>query len=89
MKMKQEHYDKINEAIKEVLANNPTVSVESYAKAGLSPMRFRWDCLWYSKVLNTMGDNALAYLNDSHIDTALRFITGTKDKKDYHGEYIL
>ena len=51
-----------------------------YVQAGLSPMRFRWDCLYASKIrigdgVGTDGDILLyAYCDDTHIDTALRAI---------------
>ena len=51
---------------------------------GVTSMRWRWDCLYRSGI--TIGDgigthgevNLYAYMNDDHIDTALRHITGTR-----------
>ena len=51
-----------------------------YREAGLTPMRFRWDLLYLSKLrigngVGTEGDvNIYAYADDTHIDTALRKI---------------
>ncbi len=56
-------------------------NAKHYNDKGLSPMRFRWDCLYASRI--KIGDCAglgqgdvplYAYMNDSHIDTALRAI---------------
>jgi hypothetical protein len=53
--------------------------------AGLSAKRYRWDLLWASKIkvgdgVGTHGDiNLYAYLDDTHIDTALRKIVEAQD----------
>lgn len=55
-----------------------------YKKAGLSDKRYRWDMLRNSGL--SIGDGAgmpgdldlYAYMNDDHIDAALRKITRTK-----------
>ena len=41
----------------------------------MSEMRFRWDALW-ARGFRIPGE-WYKYLNDKHIDTALRKITGT------------
>ena len=41
---------------------------------GHSDMRYRWDCLWTSKQSRWVCDNLYPYINDDHIDTALRRI---------------
>jgi len=46
-----------------------TLSWPLYAKAGLSPTRYRWDCLHASGV--NLGP-LYVYLDDTHITTALR-----------------
>jgi hypothetical protein len=44
-----------------------------YRDAGKSHARYRWDCLWRSGFdTRPLHD----YLNDDHIDTALRAILG-------------
>ena len=85
MKIKPEHYDELKQAIERVQSEYPSHSLESYISAGLTPMRFRWDLLWTAIKLGyfQLGDGVgvpgcplYAYLNDTHIDTALRRITG-------------
>jgi hypothetical protein len=55
-----------------------------YRERGLSDKRYRWDCLYSSGIkigdgIGRRGDlNLYQYLDDTHIDTALRKITGTK-----------
>jgi hypothetical protein len=44
---------------------------DRYKADGLSDMRFRWDCLHISRFDVC---SLYAYLNDSHIDTALKRI---------------
>lgn len=44
----------------------------SYQVQGLSPMRFRWDCLYESGALTSLW--LYRYLNDENIDAALRRI---------------
>lgn len=51
-----------------------------YIAENLGVKRYRWDCMWRSKIrigdgVGTQGDlNLYAYMNDDHIDTALRAI---------------
>ena len=55
-----------------------------YKEQGLSGERLRWDLLWGSKIkigdgVGIKGDlNLYEYMNDNHIDTALRKITDMK-----------
>ena len=78
MKMKPEHYDQLKSLFAEGQALVPPLEI--YLHTGNSAMRWRWDCLWKS---NKQGRNdffrqACKYLSDSHIDTALRKLSGTK-----------
>jgi len=76
MKMLPEHYEYLK---REVEANLTVVPpLEEYQKAGMSAKRWRWDIMWAAKVSNWVGQNLYSYLNDDHIDTALKKITGTK-----------
>jgi hypothetical protein len=82
MKMKPEHYTILEQAIRPVLNTYPHIH-EDYQLKGLSDMRYRWDLLYISKLkigdgVGTSGLPLYAYLNDTHIDTALKAITGTK-----------
>lgn len=68
MKMTKEDYEILKSEIK------PYFSVElmdEYKNKGLSEERFRWDLVWRSK---TDIGKFYHYLNDNHIDTALRRI---------------
>ncbi len=84
MKMTKEHYRALESAMGEVVERIP---FSEYKKKGLSPMRYRWDMLRLCREVNCGAVYApmnfvttvlYRYLNDDHIDTALRRITGTK-----------
>ncbi len=80
MKMQSEHYEQLEQAVQRVQSENPTETVQSYLGRNFSILQFRWDLL-YAAVdkgyVNFDFDALYAYLDDSHIDTALRRITGT------------
>jgi hypothetical protein len=70
MKIKQEDYNNLKAAIKKSHLFNPEHK-QKYENEGFTDERYRWDCLWTSKY----NFNYLyKYLNDSHIDTALKSI---------------
>lgn len=73
MKMTTEDYEELKLAIIDTLNQNPNMRAE-YVKRGLSSMRYRWDVLWLSGVKIT---KYYTYLNDDHIDTALRRMLGS------------
>ena len=75
MKMKAAHYVTIRDAFTRLARLSPTVR-RLYRESGNTETRFLWDAFraamiedrtegWIARVLN-------AYLNDSHIETALR-----------------
>jgi len=79
MKIKPEHFD----FLKQVIAKGDTDSNRNlYVAAEMTDKRYRWDVLRYSMNLEFPGqssmkwvcDNLYPYLNDDHIDTALRNI---------------
>ena len=72
MKMTKEDFEKVKRAVKEVIDENPNMQAE-YERLDLTPMRYRWDVLWLSGFKIT---SLYHYLNDDHIDTALRRIVG-------------
>ena len=72
MKIKPDDYAKLKVAIERVLTANPTMA-GNYGVAGLSPIRFRWDVL-HKSYFNVGA--LYEYLDDCHIDTALRKIMG-------------
>ena len=81
MKMKKEHFETLEKSIKEMLSHYD--GKEVYMKKGLSMMRYRWDLFWHvseRKMLPEyfVSETLYSYLNDDHIDTALRKITNTK-----------
>jgi len=76
MKMQYDHYETIFNAIEPL--DTPETR-ELYTMAGLSDTRYRWDLLrasgvsWCGDGVGTHSDLDLyAYLNDSHIATALK-----------------
>ncbi|MCK5608937.1 hypothetical protein KAR91_44095 [Candidatus Pacearchaeota archaeon] len=74
MKITIDDYSKLEDLINQTIEAFPGIK-ESYQDRQLSDERLRWDLLHLSR-FNT---NALyEYLNDDHIDTALRKITNTK-----------
>ena len=85
MKIKKEHYAKIKQQIKtaviSALENSEGSKTfadwqEYYMEQGLSQKRFRWD-LWYIGGSYRTTDfiyELYDYVNDTHIDTALKRI---------------
>ena len=73
MKIKPEHFEKLKTDCLQVMHDNPDAK-EEYKVAGLSEKRFRWDLLYAAKLSPWICDNLYSYLNDEHIDTALRKI---------------
>ncbi len=74
MKIKPEHYAALKTAIESVGTDN----IKQHATI-VSDKRLRWDCLYASKL--KIGDGAgmsglplYSYMDDTHIDTALRHI---------------
>lgn len=78
MKMSKEDFAILKGIIEPIMKE---VSFEKYKAEGLSPMRYRWDLFWVAQRRSNMRLGIRLYdkgLNDDHIDTALRKITGTK-----------
>lgn len=79
--MKLEHYAQLRELIL------PEHSIELYSRylnLELSNMRYRWDLIQRAKILNrneisALFDGMYMYLNDDHIDTALRKILNYRE----------
>ncbi len=79
MKIKPEHFAILEEACNKVIEDNPTITEETYTTQGLTNKRFRWDVLYAAKINNESSsrwicDNLYSYMDDTHIDTALRKI---------------
>lgn len=80
MKMKQEDFDALKEGIEKHMkeSGKNLEDIKSYYdELGKSMERMRWDLFW-DAFASDMGIRLYKYLKDSHIDTALRRITGTK-----------
>ena len=74
MKMTQEHQTHLAIAIQNVLEKSVDGLSNIYRAKGLSHKRFRWDLLWAAVPSQWLCDNLYPYLDDSHVDTALRSI---------------
>lgn len=78
MKMRPDHYEYILIKFRGFVSRNPNAIAEH--RANLSPyngdleMRIRWDMLRAAVGFEWVSDNLYSYLNDTHIDTALRAI---------------
>lgn len=82
LKIEYEHFRILSDAITEARRQCPERTLDAYRLQGLTPERWRWDLLWYctAKILprNWVGETLYPYLNDKHIDSALRVITKTQ-----------
>lgn len=82
MKITQKDYQGLKQAIEKAIQDqdlNINQLWVDYSNLGFSEMRFRWDLFHLSRVRigdkNCPGDfNLYDYLNDNHIDTALKNI---------------
>lgn len=78
MKMRHDDFEQLRSGIKAVMDDYPE-SRGNYIKAGRTDRRWRWDLFHAAcdrKLVNSYS--LYCYLNDDHIDTALRSITDTK-----------
>ena len=71
MKMRTEHRDTLRDTIAPI--DTPERRAD-YVKQGFSSMRYRWDLLYAAQASNWICSTLYPYLNDGHIDTALRSI---------------
>ncbi len=73
MKIRPEHYSKMKSDIMAVLS---TIEQQRIAecRAALSEKRFRWDLMYAAKLTPFICSELYSYMNDEHIDTALRSI---------------
>jgi len=82
MKIKPEDFAVLKAAVEKVVADRPGLD-RVYKESGMTHMRYRWDSLYRTKLkigdgVGVQGDlNLYAYMNDDHIDTALRAILGS------------
>jgi len=78
MKMKPEHFETLRRAMSASLDAGAMLDVST---DDMSDERFRWDWLRRTTIegkgsFQWVNENLYPYLNDSHIDTALRAIAG-------------
>lgn len=88
MKMKPEHFAQLSDAVAKVREKFPDHTLEHYIANGIGKdhaMRWRWDLFYAAQRFlpetfthGGVGNQSVLcdYLNDSHIDTALRKIVG-------------
>lgn len=81
MKIQPDHYRTLSAAI--YRSQQGMETLEEYKQHGLTTKRWRWDLLWRAKRVGFLPerfieDQLYSYVNDDHIDTALRRITGTR-----------
>lgn len=83
MKINKEDYARLEKLINSTLEKSPQAK-EAYIAKGLSRTRFMWDT-WHVTVSRMQREHIESYLwlrglqerlNDSHIETALKSITG-------------
>ncbi len=83
MKIQPEHFDIISTAINQVRIDYPDATLANYIKHEIGKdcsMRWRWDLFNAAKKYlpdHFVCDVLYEYMNDTHIDTALRHITST------------
>lgn len=78
LKMKREHYNLLLERFRPVTADI-SKALDKYRDAGASRQRFRWDVLHASGLRAGQAHNdsewpVYDYLDDTHIDNALRHV---------------
>jgi hypothetical protein len=71
MKITREHFQILESAIKPLDTEERR---ESYRKGGASDTRYRFDLLWTSKLEVWVYETLYKYVNDTHIETALKRI---------------
>lgn len=78
MKMNRDHYNRLTNAVNQVITDHPN-ALQEYKDKGLSMMRYRWDLyhMACSKDNYNLANEIYQYCNDDNIDTVLRKITNT------------
>lgn len=77
MRMRPEHIAHIKAAI---APHNTDFHRSRYAAAGLSDQRYRWDLFNHAGLMPWCCAELYPYLNDDHIDTALRSLVKPLDR---------
>ena len=74
MKIQAEHYERMRDAMRKRVGGKLAELRKPYDDAGLSAERFRWDLWSATRLCRHLSNKLYEYLDDSHIDTALRCI---------------
>jgi hypothetical protein len=76
MKMRPEHFRALRTALLDAGGERLETIRAAYQARGLSAQRFRWDAFWAipARIRDPLSKELYTYLNDSHIDTALKAI---------------
>lgn len=77
MKIKTEHYKEMLNVLSKVdkdAVRKHKEALKQDARVKDIEKRFRWDLLYAAKLSPWICDNLYSYLDDSHIDTALKSI---------------
>ena len=77
MKIQPDHAATIAAAAK---AHDTPEARKVAIQQGYTDRRHRWDCLWVAKQSSWVCDTLYPYLNDDHIDSALRSIIPELDR---------
>ena len=76
MKIKPEHYKELDTAIHLRFSDSELLTYwNAYKSKGLSAMRYRWDMFHAIDSNGSISKEFYTYMNDNHIDTALRKLT--------------
>ena len=88
LKIKPEHFENIRDYISVLLKNRPDlITLYEHGNFARSESvkdlnkRFRWDMLWYTTNAQWVCDTLYTYLDDTHLDSALKQIVPTIEKK--------
>lgn len=73
MKIKTEHYQEMKKAI-EALPRDKVLEHKALELGNDKQKRFLWDVFWAAKLYKLTSDCLYDYLNDDHIETALKKI---------------
>lgn len=75
IKMTVEHYEVLKNMFVDLNKKMDLRHVHNrYKQAGHSELRFRWDMFWYLKNSGWVCRELYPYLDDDHIDSAIRKI---------------
>lgn len=72
MKIKPDHLEYMRSEMMKVSTIAP---LQTYLNAGLTEKRWRWDWCYKANLSKWICDNLYSYMDDTHIDTALKQIT--------------